>query len=148
MTRLGKSRYRTYALNVYLDLPQNGEKLDLLPIRLVFSSAVNQRKDKWVVILSTDIKLSAEEILEIYALRWSIEVYFKEVKQHFSFLKEQTGDYAVHFASIHLAAIRFILIAHGALSNGVSFGHIRDKATRRLEYLTFARLLWELFRAL
>ena len=148
MTRLGKSRYRTYALNVYLDLSQDKKNPDLLPIRLVFSSAINQQKDNWVVFLSTDIELSAEEILEIYALRWSVEVYFKEVKQHFGFLKEQTGDYAVHFASIHLAAIRFILIAHGALSNGVTFGRVRDKITKQLEYLTFARLLWELFRAL
>ena len=100
------------------------------------------------MFLSNDIELSAEEILEIYALRWSIEVYFKEVKQHFGFLKEQTGDYAVHFASIHLAAIRFILIVHGALSNGVSFVRVRDKITKQLEYLTFARFLWELFRAL
>lgn len=74
--------------------------------------------------------------------------FISEVKQHFGFLKEQTGDYAVHFASIHLAAIRFILIAHGALSNSVSFGFVRDRITKRLEYLTFARLLWELFRAL
>lgn len=148
MRRLGKARYRTYALNVYLDLSEDKKKPDLLPVRLVFSSAINQRKENWVVFLSTDTTLLAEEVLEIYALRWSIEVYFKEVKQHFGFLKEQTGDYAVHYASIHLAAIRFILIAHGALSSGVSFGRVRDKITNRLEYLTFARLLWELFRAL
>ena len=34
------------------------------------------------------------------------------------------------------------------LSSGESFGTIRNKVTRRLELLTFARLLWELFKAL
>lgn len=60
----------------------------------------------------------------------------------------QSGDYAVHYASIHLCAIRFLLVAHCMLESGESFGTIRDKITRRLELLTFARLLWELFKAL
>ncbi len=34
------------------------------------------------------------------------------------------------------------------LASGESFGTIRDRITRRLELLTFARLLWELFKAL
>lgn len=34
------------------------------------------------------------------------------------------------------------------LTSGESFGTIRDKVTRKLELLTFARLLWELFKAL
>jgi len=115
---------------------------------LAFGSAINQPKDNRVMFLSADKELSAEEILEIYALRRSIQVYFKEVKPRFGFLKEQTGDYAVDLASIRLGAIRFIPIAHGALSNGIGFGRVRDKITKRLEYLTFARLPGELFRAL
>jgi hypothetical protein len=86
--------------------------------------------------------------LSIYSLRWGIEVYFKEVKQHFGLLKEQTGDYAVHYASIHLAAIRFIIIMHIMLNTGDRFGTVRNRLTKRLETITFARILWELFRAL
>lgn len=148
MTKHGTSRYKTYALDVHLDLAPDKKKQDLIPVRLVFSAINHQNDDKWALFLSTDTGLSEEETLEIYALRWAIEVYFKEVKQHLGLLKEQTGDYAVHYASIHLAAIRFILISNVALSNGGGFGYIRDKITKRLEYLTFARLLWELFRAL
>jgi hypothetical protein len=86
--------------------------------------------------------------LSIYSLRWGIEVYFKEVKQHFGLLKEQTGDYAVHYASIHLAAIRFIIIMHIMLNTGDRFGTVRNSLTKRLETITFARILWELFKAL
>ena len=29
-------------------------------------------------------------------MRWAIEVYFKEVKQHLGFLKEQSNHYAAY----------------------------------------------------
>ena len=92
--------------------------------------------------------MSATEILEIYSLRWGIEVYFNEIKQHLGFLKEQSGDYAVHYASIHLCAIRYMLIADRMMTSGTAFGKIRNRITGQLEMLTFARLLWELFKAL
>ncbi len=148
MKRSKGTNYRTVTLEVELDLNGNKKKPDLLPVKLLFSSSMKQRKENWVVFLSTDIGLSAEEIFEIYALRWSIEVYFKEIKQHFGFLKEQTGNYAVHYASIHLCAIRYMLVAHRMLVSGESFGAVRNKMTKQLELLTFARLLWELFKAL
>jgi hypothetical protein len=148
MKRLKNTSYQTAALTVQLNLSDNKNKPDWLPIKLVFSRSIRQNKENWVVFLSTDTSLTASKILEIYALRWGIEVYFKEVKQHFGFLREQTGDYAVHYASIHLCAIRFILVAHRMLVSGEAFGRIRDKFTRALELLTFARLLWELFKAL
>ncbi len=142
------TNYRTYTLNVYLDLSQDKSTPDLHPVKLLFSSSSRQQNENWVLFLSTDTTLSAQKIFEIYALRWGIEVYFKEAKQHFGLLKEQTGDYAVHYASIHLCAIRYLLVAHGMLESGESFGIIRDRITHRLELLTFARLLWELFKAL
>jgi hypothetical protein len=60
-----------------------------------------------VRVLTTDIKLDAQKMLELYAMRWAIEVYFKESKQHLGFLKEQARHYACYVASIHLTAIRF-----------------------------------------
>ena len=42
----------------------------------------------WALFLSTDVQLGMSKMLEIYALRWGIEVYFKEAKQHLGFLKE------------------------------------------------------------
>jgi IS4 transposase len=37
--------------------------------------------------LSTDVNLEAAKVLEIYALRWAVEVYFKEAKQHLGFFE-------------------------------------------------------------
>jgi hypothetical protein len=45
-------------------------------------------------------------ILEVYSLRWSSEVSFKEIKQNLGCLKEQSGRYQLAYASVHLAALR------------------------------------------
>lgn len=117
---------------------------------MVFSAPVRTRSaDTWVVFLCTDVTLSDTKILEIYALRWSIEVYFKEIKQHMGFLKEQSGRYQVAYASVHLAAMRYLLLFEAMLRSGqLSYGEIRDRESGRLELLTYAALLWLLFRAL
>jgi len=148
MKRFKGSPYRTSAVKVQLNLSTKNELEEWIDVRLLFSSPINQYKDNWAVFLSTNVQLNAEKILEIYALRWSIEVYFKEIKQHLGFLREQSGDYAVHYASIHLCAIRYLLIVDRMLSSGEAFGKVRNRITGKLEMLTFARLLWELFKTL
>ena len=99
--------------------------------------------------LCTDPQRSEASVLQAYALRWSIEVYFKEVKQNLGFLKEQSGRYQVAYASVHLAAVRYLLLFEAMLRQGrLSYGEIRDRETGRLQVLTYATLLWQLLRSL
>ncbi|MBK9442484.1 MAG: transposase [Comamonadaceae bacterium] len=101
------------------------------------------------MFLSTDANLEPQQMLELYAVRWAIEVYFKESKQHLGFLKEQARHYAGVAASIHLTAIRFCLLViakhHGA--SGVA--QMRQQIVGNATQIDFAARLWgELFRAL
>jgi hypothetical protein len=146
-----RARYKTASLTVSLNLETDDRKPAYwVEVRLVFSAPVRPiHKDPWVVFLCTDITLSDAKILEVYALRWSIEVYFKEVKQNLGFLKEQSGRYQLAYASVHLVALRYLLLFDAMLRNGqLSYGEIRDRETGRLQVLTYAALLWQLFRAL
>ncbi len=104
--------------------------------------------DSWVIFLTTDMDSSVERVLEVYALRWSIEVYFKELKQSFGLLREQSGKYQVAYASVHLAAVRYMTIFAAMLRSGsLSFGEVRDLQSGRQLALSFAALLWQLFRS-
>ncbi len=142
-------RFRTYMLRVEIDTSTDKKVVDWREVKLIFSAPKRANKHSWVVLLSTDLTLSTEDILKIYSLRWGIEVYFKEAKQNFGFLKEQTGKYVCHYASVHLTAIRYLLFYHMMLSrDALSFGEIRNSVTKKLELLSFAGLLWELFRSL
>ena len=73
----------------------------------------------------------------------------EEIKQNMGFLKEQTGNYTVHYASIHLAAIRYLLFYGLFLAqDSLSFGEVRNRITGKLERLSFATVLWELFKSI
>lgn len=146
-----RARYKTASLTVRLNLEVDPRQPDRwVEVRLVFSAPVRaSSSDTWVVFLCTEVTLSEAKILEVYALRWSIEVYFKEIKQHLGFLKEQSGRYQLAYASVHLAALRYLLLFEAMLRSGqLSYGEIRDRESGRLQTLTYAALLWQLFRAL
>ena len=50
---------------------------------------------------------------------------------------------------MHLAAMRYLLLFEAMLRHGqLSYGEIRDRESGRLLTLTYATLLWQLFRAL
>lgn len=143
------SLYKTHRMKVWINLETNPTKDERWhEIILVFSApADNSGKDSWVVFLCTDVDATAGQVLSIYALRWSIEVYFKEVKQNFGFLAEQSGRYQFSYASVHLAAIRYTLLFEAMIkSGGLSYGEVRDKQSGKLQVLSYAGLMWQLFR--
>jgi len=146
-----RARFKTVSLVVSLNWETHPRQpARWVEVRLVFSAPVRATSaDTWVVFLCTDVTLSETKILQVYSLRWSIEVYFKELKQNLGFLKEQSGRYQLAYASVHLAALRYLLLFEAMLRAGqLNYGEIRDRESGRLQMLTYAALLWQLFRAL
>ncbi len=124
-------------------------------VRLLFVRGLKEldeadaSKKNWALFLTTDVNLSMSKMLEVYALRWGIEVYFKEAKQHLGFLKEQTATFASHTASIHLCAIRYLMLMHNKLADNESrIGDIRSTIQEQLDTLNFAGHLWQIFRSI
>ena len=85
-------------------------KFSLIPVKLVFVRNRNKR-DEYIIILSTDLSLSDAEIIRIYGNRWSIECCFKVCKSLLKLGKEFHGisfDMTVSSAAIVFA--RFIIL--------------------------------------
>lgn len=145
-----KSRFKTVRIEAELNLEADKNAKPMWqPVVLILSAPKDGGQDNWVIFLSTNTEACVEQLLEIYALRWSIEVYFKELKQSFGLLSEQSGKYQVSYASVHLAAVRYMIIFEAMLRNGnLSFGEVRDRQTGKLQILSFAALLWNLFRSI
>ena len=148
--------WKAVSLDVELDLAEEDEnEPQWQSVRLLFVRGLKEpgeadvSKKDWALFLTTDIGLSMSKMLETYALRWGIEVYFKEAKQHPGFLKEQTATFASHTASIHLCAIRYLMLVHNKLENqDARIGEIRSQIQDQLDSLSFAARLWQLFRAI
>lgn len=79
--RRGRS---AYLLSVEAEAVKDGKHL---PVRLVYVCNKNKRSD-YLVLVSTDLTLSEEEIIQTYGKRWNIEVFFKMCKSYLKRGKE------------------------------------------------------------
>ncbi len=50
------------------------------------------RKSQWVALVTTDLDLSVEQIVEYYSARWKIEAGFREIKQEIGSAHTQTRN--------------------------------------------------------
>jgi SRSO17 transposase len=148
-------KYQAKTVDVELNLAEAKEPEQWLKVRLLFvrgcpaeETKATVGKHDWAVFLTTDTALTPDRILKIYSLRWAIEVYFKEAKQHLGFLKEQSNHYAAYIASIHLTAIRFCLLVIAKQTQGAAnLAQVRQALCNNSADISFAGKLWQLFRA-
>ena len=148
--------YQSKTLDVELNLNGTEDKAERwIKVRLLFVRGIADAdkeqpgKHDWAVFLTTDVGLSPQRILELYAMRWAIEVYFKEAKQHLGFLKEQARHYASYIASIHLTALRFCLVSIAKHQpTAADIAGIRQRITTNATNIDYASRLWQFFRAL
>jgi SRSO17 transposase len=147
-------KYQANAIDVELNLAEAKGPEQWIKVRLLFvrgNAGDTQQtvgKHDWAVFLTTDTALSGTEILELYSMRWAIEVYFKEAKQHLGFLKEQSNHYAAYIASIHLTAIRFCLLVVAKQTQGAdSISGVRQAMCSNSADISFACKLWQVFHA-
>lgn len=146
--------WKAAALYVELDLStteENQERWEWVQLLFVRGLEEPDESDKgkksWALFLTPDTQLSMSKLLEIYSLRWGIEVYFKEAKQHLGFLKEQTVTFASHTASIHLCAIRYLMLMHTKLQDSdLRACDVRAHIKTQLNVMSFAGDLWKIFR--
>ncbi|MGP1586425.1 MAG: IS4 family transposase, partial [Schwartzia sp. (in: firmicutes)] len=75
--RRGRSKY---LLSVEVAV-RKGEKS--LPVRLIFVRNRNNRKD-WLVLVTTDMRLTEEEVIRIYGKRWGIEMFLTVYNAEYS----------------------------------------------------------------
>ncbi len=65
----------------------------------------------WHTIISTNTKLTFNEMIAIYNIRWTIEVFFKETKQLLGLGKCQSTNFDVQIAQTTITMIQYLLIS-------------------------------------
>ena len=80
-------------------------------------------RDNWDILMTTDTSMSFVKCLEIYQIRWNIEVVFKECKQHLGLEDCQSRDFDSQIADISLCfLIHAILTLEKRINDYESFG--------------------------
>ena len=116
-------------------------------VKLYFCRFPYQKK--WKLFLSTDESLTFLEMLEIYSVRWSIEVFFKETKQLLRLGKCQSRNFDAQIAHVTTTYILYTFLAYFRRMNdyetlGGLFADIKDEMVER----NMAERLWNLFEEL
>lgn len=65
----------------------------------------------WHTIISTNTNLTFIRTMEIYNIRWSIEVFFKEAKQLLGLGKSQSTSFDVQIAQTTVSMIQYLLVS-------------------------------------
>jgi len=106
--RRGRSRY---LLSVEAEVCSSDGKRSV-PVRLVFVRNRNKRKD-YLVLVSTDLTLSEEEIIRLYGKRWKIELFFKACKSLLRLTKEcHSVSYDAMTAWVAVVFARYMMLAY------------------------------------
>jgi hypothetical protein len=129
-----------------------------VPIKMFFSRKGSN--GKWRVFITTNTELSFIKMIEIYQIRWTVEVFFKEAKQLLGLGKCQSQDFDAQIADTTITMIQHILLTlkyrfehyetKGALFNQVREEIIESRLDRRLWglFIELIRLLEVLFEGI
>jgi hypothetical protein len=67
------------------------------------------KNGKWHTLTTTDTSMKFVKVIEVYSVRWSIEVFFKEAKQLFGLGKSQSTNFDVQIAQITITMTQYLL---------------------------------------
>lgn len=139
------SKYSRKYKSVYISMvvDYKGEKVRLFFIR--YNNAKN-----WTLLLTTDLALSFIRAVELYQIRWTIEVLFKECKQYLRLGASQNTDFDGQIADATIIlATHTILSLQKRFSSYETMGELfRETQQHLLELTLWERLVKVFFKML
>jgi len=80
-----------------------------IQVKLYFCKA--SKRGSWNGMITTNAELAFEQAYKIYSTRWSVEVFFKESKQHLGLGKCQAQDFDAQIAATTLCMLQYNLLS-------------------------------------
>ena len=101
---------------------------------------------KWRAFITNDLKIGFNKLMEVYHIRWSCEVFFKDAKQHLQLGKCQCNNFDSQIGATTLAMMQYImLLLYKQRYYGQSLGSIFDLLSSQAEEENITRYLLEIF---
>jgi hypothetical protein len=114
-----RTQAQTYTLHVYgarREVVAAERVVMLKSLRCAVRVVWVYRKTQWVALMTTDLTLTVEQIVEYYSARWKIEAGFREIKQEIGSAYTQTRNPDAVTNHLHFClaatALAWIYAAH------------------------------------
>jgi len=112
-----------------------------IQVKLYFCKA--SKKGNWNGMVTTNTELTFEQAYRIYSTRWSIEVFFKESKQHLGLGKCQSQDFDAQIAATTLCMVQYNLLSVVKRFNDYeTLGELFRASQKDALKLTIAEQVW------
>jgi len=109
-TRLGQTSKGNIIGSVIAGIRESKKCPETISVKIVFVKDRNSKN--WLAVLSTDTKISNEEVVRIYGKRWDIEVFFKMSKSYLALAKEFQGrSYNMMVAHTTIVFMRYAMLS-------------------------------------
>jgi len=113
------------------------------PVRIFFYKE-KKRGTKWQAIITTDLKIGAVRAFEIYQNRWSIEVSYKELKQHLKLGRCQSQDFDAQISDTTQCMLAYnYLSTMKAVNEHQSIGKLFDEISAEWISPTVMQKFWD-----
>ena len=109
ITKLKAKKEVKYSRHYRCHYAEIGVVLGKRAVKLFFCK--RGKKEAWKVLLTTDLNLRFMGAYEIYAMRWSIEVFFSDSKRLLGLADCSSRDFSAHIAHVSLVMIRYNMLA-------------------------------------
>ena len=111
------------------------------------------RSQNWHLLLTTNLALSFIELMEVYQIRWSIEVFFKESKQYLNLGHCKSSCFDAHIADATVAMLQHIMLSYYKRINcQQTFGGLFEAISKEMVELDLVSrmigLIWELIEVI
>jgi hypothetical protein len=101
---------------------------------------------KWKAFITNDLELGFIKLMETYHIRWSIEIFFKDAKQHLQLGKCQCNNFDSQIGATTLAMMQYImLLLYKQMHFGKSIGSIFELLSSQAQDENITRYLLEIF---
>ncbi|MBK5202750.1 MAG: transposase [Prolixibacteraceae bacterium] len=101
---------------------------------------------QWRAIITNDLNITFNKLLETYQIRWSIEVFFKDMKQHLQLGKCQCNNFDSQIGATTVSMMQYImLLLYKKMHYGNSLGGLFDLLSSQTEEENISNYLRGIF---
>jgi len=111
------------------------------------------RSQNWHLLLTTNLTLNFIDLMGVYQIRWSIEVFFKECKQHLNLGKCKSSCFDAQIADTTVTMLQHIMLGYYKRINcQQTFGGLFEAISKEMVELDLVsrmiELMWELIEVI
>jgi len=102
--------------------------------------------NSWKLLITTDLTIGFQKLMDVYQIRWSIEVFFRESKQYLNLGKSKSTSFDAQIADATISLVQYVILSfHQRISNYGSFDGVFASALEDAMKNSIASELQKLF---